>query len=213
MEFDLTIPINSYIFGFLQSDGHLARHKKSGFKKGKLNIELSFKDRDILFLIQKYIKVEAVFSSRIRDTNFKKKYKSCKLSFHSTEFRELLHKLGLPSGKKSAIIKPPKLYIESDYWRGIIDGDGSLGFTKGGWPFISLNTSSTKLALEYKKFIRKITGRINGSNRNKRDGTYNICETRECAQLICKELYYDDCIGMKRKISKSKKILRWKRVN
>lgn len=212
MGFDLNTPINSYVFGFLQSDGHLGSHKKSGLKKGKLNIELSFKDRDILLLIQKCIDVETSFSSRIRNTNFKENYKSCKLSFHSTEFREALHKLGLPIGKKSAIIKPPKSkYVEIDYWRGIIDGDGSLGFTKDGWPFISLNTSSTKLALEYKKFIKKITGRTNNANRNKRDGTFNICETRENAQLICKELYYNECIGMKRKIKKAKKISKWRR--
>ena len=212
MKFDLNIPINSYIFGFLQSDGHLASHKKSGLKKGKLNIELSFKDKDILLLIQKHACVETSFSSRTRDTNFKENYKSCKLSFYSTEFREALHKLGMPIGKKSAVIAPPKSeYSEIDYWRGIIDGDGSLGFTKGGWPFISLNTSSDKLAIAYKNFILKITGRINNSNRNKRDNTYNIVETRELSQLICKKLYYNGCIGMKRKDKAANKISKWKR--
>lgn len=42
---NLTIPEHSYLLGFLQADGHLQR---STGQKGKLTIELSRRDKDIL---------------------------------------------------------------------------------------------------------------------------------------------------------------------
>lgn len=39
--------------------------------------------------------------------------------------------VGMTYGKKSDIITIPIIsFSEIDYWRGMIDGDGSLGFTK-----------------------------------------------------------------------------------
>ncbi|MFD5655064.1 LAGLIDADG family homing endonuclease [Streptomyces sp. NPDC127039] len=36
-------------------------------------------------------------------------------------------------------------FASRDYLRGLIDADGSVGFTRRGMPFISLSTSSTAI--------------------------------------------------------------------
>ena len=38
---------------------------------------------------------------------------------------------------------------------------------------------------------------------------YNICIYKEDAQLLTKELYYDDCLSINRKYLKSKEVLEW----
>jgi hypothetical protein len=51
------------------------------------------------------------------------------------EARQAFIDLGPPVGRKSQIVRPPALpFSEVDYLRGIIDADGSVGFTASGLP-------------------------------------------------------------------------------
>ena len=65
------------------------------------------------------------------------------MRIYNWDFRKWIKKY-VPVGKKSYIICPPKEeFSEVDYWRGIIDGDGSLGIAKslGNAPFLSVITA------------------------------------------------------------------------
>jgi hypothetical protein len=212
--FDIKIPEYSYLIGFIQSDGNLIRAKNRK-DKWKMSIELGIKDITILKKIKKLIlPTNSSISTRIRDTNFKKNNKSATLYVCDKHFRYTINYYGVPYGKKSNIIEVPKQkYSEADYWRGIIDGDGSIGFTKDKKPFISLVTSSSKLVKSYCDFIYKNTGKIfnKKDNRNKRDNVYNIIIVNEDAKKIISLLYYKGCISINRKYVLSKKIIKWKR--
>lgn len=207
---NLKIPEHSYFFGFIQADGTLRALSRN---KGYLEIELSKKDKEILKLFKKmFPSISSPIHTRIRDTNFKKNHISYTLRIFKREFREELLKLGLFPGKKFLNVFPPKCdFCERDYIRGLIDGDGSVGITRKGYPFISISVKSEPLKNYLCQVIERIVGERKRLMRNKRDSTYNIMLTKEKAQQFIKYLYYSDCLALKRKLKKAKEALKWKR--
>lgn len=209
---NLKIPEHSYFFGFLQTDGTLGKTK--GFQnKGRLQIEIGERDNHILDSFRRlFPSVYVGIRMRSRDTNFLKNYKSCSLTICDMGFRNEINKLGIPYGKKSSTIVLPKTnFCERDYIRGLVDGDGSIGITDKGFPFISFTVKSEKIKKYLLNVIEKVVGEKKKLSKNKRDSIYNIMINREKAQKFIKYLYYPNCLTLKRKFKKAQKALRWKR--
>lgn len=207
--FDLKIPAHAYLYGFLQTDSSFSEYSRS---RGALSIELNIKDENILLELKKIIPVKANLSYRTRDTNFRKNAKSCTLRIYDKRFRDIIKKAGLPTGKKSNIIKPPaQSFSKFDYLRGLIDGDGSLGLTKQNLPFLSLCTSSESIAYFFISVIKETLGKEKTTSRNSRDKAFNISLFREDAQALAKILYYDDCLSLKRKFASHLNLQKWSR--
>jgi len=205
--FELKKPEYSYMFGFMQTDGHLQSNTRN---RGRMSVELDEKDIFILQKFKELITVNSSLSTRNRDTNFKKQSISSVLTICNKSFRDTINYYGIPYGKKSNIIKPSLFeYSEFDYWRGIIDGDGSVGFTKENFPFISLVTASKELSDAFCEFVFRITGFNIKVNKNKRDEVYNITVFKEKCQLLISKLYYKNCLSLPRKYKISEKILNW----
>lgn len=197
----------SYILGLLQTDGHLSEYKG----KGKLSIELTNADADIIYKIASVISSKYSIIKRIRTTNFKEDTNSVLFSTCDKNAREKYIKYGLPIGKKSYAICPPAIpYSEPDYYRGIIDGDGSVGISRLNRPFISLFTKSSNLIESYKRFILKVTGINRNISINTRDNMYSICSFNEEAVLLVKVIYYRD-FAINRKYENAKRIIQWQR--
>lgn len=208
-EFDLCKPEHSYIFGFFQADGSLSENTRN---RGRLEVELSLRDIDILQKIKANLLLNSSLTTRTRNTNFKNDYTSATLSLFDLKFRKSLIALGMPVGKKHLIIRPPEVeFCELDYARGLLDGDGSLGLDGKRKPFISLNTSSDYIRNWYVDLILRLTGKIKNPKRNKRDNTYNIVMFNEAAQNLTKKLYYENCLALNRKLYLAQEILKWKR--
>lgn len=198
---------HAYFFGFIQTDGHLASNTRN---RGKLTIELSLEDKEILEKFQSIIPYYSSIRDRTRNTNFKENYTSSVFSVFNLEFRKELILNGLTCGKKSDNLKIPDILSE-DYFRGIIDGDGSLGFTEKGFPFLSLATASENLALAFSKYLELTIHKNKKLCRNKRDEMFNITIYKEDAQRVANELYYDNCLSLTRKFTLSREILNWVR--
>lgn len=206
---NLKLPEHSYFFGFSQADGTLRQHSRN---RGYLEIELSEKDKEILEIFRKLFPFCSSIKTRIRETNFKQDYKSNSFRIFPKKFRDELSKLGFSPGKKFLNIFPPKCrFSERDYIRGLIDGDGSVGVTSRGYPFISISVKSKALKNYLCDVIEKITGEKKRISRNKRDNAYNIMLNREKAQNFIRYLYYPGCLTLKRKLKKAKEALKWKR--
>lgn len=205
--FNLTLPEHSYFIGFAQADGSLSQETRN---RGKFKIELQKTDEYILHKFKSLFNVYSSITYRTRDTNFCKDYSCVTWSVSNKDFRDQLESSGIPVGKKSNIVNIPTVnFSEIDYFRGIIDGDGSLGFTKLGFPFISLVTSSDQLTQSYNDFIFRMTGSIKKLSRNKRDNVYNIMIVKEDAQKIINLLYYDNCLCLPRKYLASMEVRSW----
>lgn len=208
--FNLLNPNHAYIYGLFQTDGHLREGTRN---RSQFTLEINVRDKDIIKKISQALPVKANTFTRTRTTNFGT-HTSIGLRVCNYIFKEHIKSLGFPVGKKSHIIQEPLIPFSTlDYYRGIIDGDGSVGVTKDGFPFISLITASESLMKSYCKLIYDTCNLYKTINRNKRDNIYNICLYRENAQQLIEKLYYPNCLGLNRKIKKAKQALKWVRPN
>lgn len=206
---DLRVPEYAYMFGFLQADGHL---RSDGGQKGRLTVEINARDIDLLREFQRLTPYNSSITERTRSTNFAETHHSALWSLCSLEARTKINQLGLPHGRKSRKITPPRIeFSRRDYLRGVIDADGSVGYTSQGFPFISLTTASTAIGAYLCFYARKITGAERTLKRNARDGIYNILYTTENAQALVSHLYYKDCLSLARKLSAANSLAEWAR--
>jgi hypothetical protein len=202
-------PLHAYMFGFLQADGHL--YQGPG-RKGNLTVEVSAADRPILEQFAAIVPCYSSITERVRDTNFKNAHRSAVWTVSDLDFREALMALGFPPGRKSNVVVIPSVpFSRPDYFRGLVDADGSLGLARDGLPFISLTTASDSLAGGYIDFVSEVTGNRKNGRRNSRDGIYNITVMREAATTLIATLYYDDCLALRRKIEKARQAVIWVR--
>lgn len=210
MLIDLTKETDAYFIGFSQSDGNLSAGTRN---RGKLGIEISKRDLNILEAFRDRFPTYTRLSERTRDTNFKKDYTASTLRICNKAFRDELVACGVPYGKKSGIVSPPSFpeLNRIAYLRGLIDGDGSLGFTEKGIPFISFCTQSEDLKDYYAKFITEVAGGVPTSKRNKRDNIYNIILFSSRAQAVVSALYLNASISIHRKQVLADSIIAWER--
>ncbi|MCT9108081.1 hypothetical protein N4G69_20980 [Streptomyces mirabilis] len=206
---DLGNPDYAYMFGFLQADGHLA---KGAGQKGSLTVEINVRDISILREFQRLTPYNSSVTERTRSTNYAENHRSVTWTLCSLEARTKLNQLGLPYGRKSKKITPPRVeFSRRDYLRGVIDADGSVGYTGKGFPFISLTTASTAIGAYLCHYAKKITGAERIIKRNARDAIYNIVYTMETAQALSAHLYYPGCLSLERKQAAADSLTAWSR--
>lgn len=199
----------SYIYGLMITDGSL--QKKNGIPVG-LTLEISIKDRDLVEKLHNLIPYSSVYY-RNRVTNFSDDYNSVIFYCGRRENFQPILDMGFPLEDKTNLAAPPITdYDEVSFWRGVIDGDGSLGFRKNGQAFLSLTTKSEGLKQSFCLFLQKITGRKYNPKRNQRDGIYNIGCNTNSAKKVIKVLYEgieENDIYLDRKYQKMKEVLQW----
>ena len=206
---DLTVPEYAYMFGFLQADGHLA---KGVGQKGRLTVEINARDIELLRQFQKLTPYYSSINERTRATNFAETHNSATWSLCSREARTLLNDLGLPYGRKSKTISPPRgEFARRDYLRGVIDADGSVGYTSKGFPFVSLTTASTAIGTYLCQYVQEVTGAERNLKRNARDDIYNVLYMMEVAQNFAAHLYYPGCLSLERKHAAADSLASWTR--
>ena len=136
--------IESYIYGLLITDGNLSLSTRN---RGRVILEISEKDEDIIDKLLTLIP-NSHKRFRTRNTNFKKGYKCVIFVNYRKEFRDKLICEGFPIENKTINADVPiTSYGEPAFWRGVIDGDGSIGWyfcrrsranVSGGLKIISL---------------------------------------------------------------------------
>ncbi|MCP2341450.1 LAGLIDADG family homing endonuclease [Actinomadura rupiterrae] len=209
--FDLARPEMAYLFGFLQADGNLYNSTRN---RGRVSIELSQRDLPLLETFQRLVPYPSTITFRTRSTNFTTNdpHRSAVWNLYDLEVRRTLEGLGLPPGKKSAVIKPPQPpFSEPDYVRALVDADGSVGFTGQGYPFVSFTTASPALSTYVCTKVFEVTGVRRNVQPNNRDGIYNLLLTSDPAVKFARWLYYDGCLALERKYTKAIEVAAWVR--
>ncbi len=200
---------HAYFLGLLATDGTI---RESDRNRGRISFELAERDAQLLAMLAKRIPYHATFQQRLRATNFRAEYRSTVLSFHDRRFREELAVLGYAAGPKALTAAPPIGPFDSTgFWRGVVDGDGSLGITSLGKPFVSLVTASEALRTGFVDLIRTLVEVAPNPMRNTRDGVFNITAWNEDAQEIVRALYLPGVIAIERKRVATGAILAWSR--
>lgn len=205
----------SYIYGLLLADGNIylshAKERRID-NRGRVTLEVNEKDKDIVVKLFSIIPNSKI-SQRTRDTNYKKNYSTFTFYNGQREFREWLFDNGFPKQNKTFLAAPPiKKYSEIDFWRGFLDGDGSLGITANNIPFVSLVTDSENIKTAYLDFLARTYDIHKKSSRNKRDNAYNIMITNEKAVRFAKDLYLSSDIYLDRKYQKAIILQQWVRT-
>lgn len=123
---------------------------------------------------------------RQRSTSFADDYVSYTLKFFDQAIRAELAALGMPPGRKAYDLSPPAGVglVVREYLRGVLDGDGSLGFTRTGMPFVSLVTASEQLAQFFERQIWEVRGVRRSTRRNSRDRVFNVMVSNKAAALL-----------------------------
>ncbi|WP_336031127.1 LAGLIDADG family homing endonuclease [Geodermatophilus sp. FMUSA9-8] len=205
---DLTDPAHAYFFGFAQTDGSL--YAGTG-QKGRLMIELAVQDEAVLHEFAGLFPVHSRVSRRVRTTNFGP-HRSAVWTLCDLSVRRELVGLGLPAGPKSALVAPPTVpFSTRDYLRGLVDGDGSVGFTRTGRPFLSFVTASQPLADFFCAQVRAVTGLERTVRRNTRDGVYNPMVASDGAAALASWLYPPGCLALERKRAAAALVAAWTR--
>ncbi len=197
--------------GLFQTDG---THSGSTSGKGRLTIELADRDASLLPDLQRLIPVHSHIGTRTRQTNFQSMYRTAFLHIYSQEARAEFERFGVLVGRKSNIVRPPSEdFCRPDYLRGIIDGDGSVGFTGKGYPFVSIVTTSPFLAQHICAEIAAVCGVERTARRNQRDGAFNIMVASGAAVALAEWCYPPGCLALPRKRTAAREVVCWTAPN
>ena len=212
----MTLEEKSYIYGLLLSDGSLKLAYENTLS-GTMTLEVSERDEDIIDKLCNIIPVSTK-RRRTRDTNFKENYSAVSFNISRRVFIEEMVDFGFVKEKKSYNARPPiQEYDKNAFWRGMMDGDGSLGIRKNSKgkleAYLSLTTKSEIIKDEFCKYLQSITGHKYNPKRNKRDDIYNIGCGGYTACKILQEIYRDATIYLNRKHQKYLECIDWKMQN
>lgn len=203
---NLTLEQISYIYGLLLTDGSI--HQKKDLNNSyQTSLEVQYKDKDIIDKLNNLFPNSSSYE-RIRDTNFKKDCHSISFKYYQKDLPLLLFNMGFPIKDKTNIAQPPIVdYDESAFWRGVIDGDGSLGIRKqsrnrGKEIYLSLTTKSDILKDAFCNYMTKITAKKYNPKRNQRDNIYNITCSQGSAKRVLDDIYKNANIYLNRKYNK-----------
>lgn len=207
---DLTRDEHAYFFGFFQTDGHLFAGPG---RKGRAAIEVSARDIDTLQAFGGlFPDVPSSVTERTRATNFSPEHRSAIWSAQVRSFREELIALGVPVGRKSDHVRLPAVPFDPrGYLRGLVDGDGSVGFTGAGRPFVSLTTTSEALAVFFCEQVLAVTGARRSPVRNRRDQVFGPMVASDPAAALAAWLYPAGCLALARKAAAAQAVAAWRR--
>lgn len=206
---DISVPEYAYMIGFLQCDGHLSG---SADGKGRLSVELGAGDRSLLERFAELTPYPSSITERTRDTNFKSTSHSVTWTVNTLEARNAISELGMPYGAKGTTVEPPAVaFSKCDYFRGVLDANGSIGTTGTGLPFVSFGTASLAMARAIEAFLFSLTGKRKTVKPTRREGYYNLVLTKEDAQLVARTLYYPGALALERKAIASAVVAQWER--
>lgn len=209
MLFDVSDPPVAYLLGLLHTDGS---HHGDINGKGKVTIELGVRDIDVLRALQPVIPCYSSITVRTRRTNFAETHTTATLAFFHQAIRRQLAGLGMPPGRKAQSVTPPNLdsSLSVPYLRGLLDGDGSVGFTARGYPFVSFVTDSEALVRFVEAEIFHLAHTRRRSGRNARDGAFNVMVTSLAAVSLASAVWGGpNEIGLQRKRDAAALVTAW----
>lgn len=189
-----------YLVGLITSDGCLS-------KDGR-HVDITAKEQGFLQLIKDSLRLESQVCIKNKNTS-KQAYH---IQIANKGFYEFLLSIGLMPNKSLILgqIKVPNQYF-ADFLRGLIDGDGcirkwihpsnkreqwSLRIYSGSGKFISWIENMVKQLL-------KIGGKIHKNA----SSVWVLKYGKMAAREIARQCYYQDCLGLERKIKLAQECL------
>lgn len=193
--FDILTPEACYWIGFITADGHLFRNPSK-----KITIRLAYSELKHLEKWNKFTKFNRVYI----DSNMK----AARVTLTNDKLYNKLIEFGLCERKSYIDFSIENEYITDsrDFWRGVIDGDGSLSYD---YKNITLCGNHTLLT-QFKEFVDKYVNNYNyssGVNLSKNQTIYRIVYSGLTATKLIEVLYDNAEIYLDRKYEIARKII------
>jgi hypothetical protein len=209
-------PEAAYWLGFLMADGHIATGK---CKSKALCCALSIEDRHHLVALRRFLGSNAPIKDypgktaksaeggpRLRVTSGP----ISKLAIYSTALCEYVAQYGLVP-RKSLTARVVGLQSSRDFWRGYVDGNGSVFFDGKGNPHLDASGSGAIIhqfrewGLKFAPGMTATVKQVGKISSFRTEGTYAVA--------IVKELYQPNDIALPRKAVIACKMTSWTRIN
>lgn len=166
----------AYFYGLLLADGCIS-------DRGKVSIALKTEDSYIL----QNLKTELKLNSEVRNTMRKDCDKYSQLCFTIESISNSLRSLGMEPRKSTKEIAPERFTNNRHFWRGLVDGDGSVGTTTSR---VYLCGSQT-LCTQFLEYCKSINPAINTKVTLMKGNLYRTTLAGVKAATILNELYSD----------------------
>jgi predicted DNA-binding protein YlxM (UPF0122 family) len=195
-----------YWAGFLLGDGWIGLEKDSWI----FELRLAKKDIGHIYKFRGFLRSNHKVSIKVLKPNEDKKLKtrtSVGLRIRSKKLVKRLIDCGV-GFRKTYVAKVPKhLKTSIDFWRGLIDADGSISYTCEGYPLLSL-CGTQEVVSQFKEFCCEIVGNINVKVRqhNLTEVLYTFTVSGRRAKDLIKTFYVDASVYLNRKYQKAMEI-------
>lgn len=196
----------AYWVGFLLADGCIATRK--GLKKDYHSVVLGLKGGDVAHIekFRVFLKSSAKISEKYQETN----YGTVFVASITVTNQELCNRLAdygvIPRKTYLNVGCDPRLKYSPDFWRGVVDGDGTVALGKKS-PLIRLG-GSKNLIEDFSDLCHYLTD-FRPNVGNCRSIKVTGLSSFRAAKII-EWLYYDGCVALDRKLESAKKCLWWK---
>lgn len=190
---DMTDEKSAYFYGWILSDGCLSNDGKY------VSLEIHREDEYILHKLKEYLQTGATVGQYThKDRRNGNVYFSSKLSFGDKVVIQRLKDLGLTSRKSLKEKCPEDLKFNRHFWRGYMDGDGSI--YRGKNPRIEIHGGES-IANSFKDYCEYLGVKASiGSQHNKNSIVYT-CRVSglERSKVVADKLYSDSSVYLPRK--------------
>lgn len=198
-KYKLEIPkvIDPYWAGFILGDGCIIRNIK---KDRLIGVALGLHSQDIEH-IKKFANYLKTDKPIIRiPPNESTDDSGARLTITNKELAELFVSSGIPPNKSRIAKVPPQWQNDRNFWRGIIDADGTIGIVEN-LPYMALYGTFDVISsfIEFSKFVfgPKFTKRKPTTNRS----IYKVAFTKQACLTFLKYLYCDGDLALDRKLN------------
>jgi hypothetical protein len=186
-------PEAKYWLGFILADGYLCRNK--------LNIKLHFRDKEHLQKLLALLGSKSkVYILEDVQTTFGVTT-SALLSIKSQRLVDQLLQLGIEYRKSLTATPLVNLEYDVDFWRGVIDGDGSLRIRSGIYVYAEIAICGTESIVQgFADFAKIVAPTPHTPKITKRKSThFGFAVGGSRASKIVSLQYYPHCLSLDRK--------------
>ena len=196
--FDIVTNDAAYWIGFLFADGSVIQQQKGA---PVIQLRLSEVDRGQLEKFREFLgSTHAITASPPGNFGGYRSKASVRFALNSRELAARLLEMGRYKGPIA-----PELAASRHFWRGVVDGDGSIFILKTGYSGISL-VGSQRLLDVFLEFLRErnLSGRMTVTPHK---SIYELSTAGHLAELIIDELYRNATTALQRKAAAAAPII------
>lgn len=190
LAFSLETEESLYWIGFLMADGCVDEH-------GTLSIHLQYADRGHLYKLRSFLNSSAPVRQQYgNESGYRPGVPFASFCIHCTTIVEQLIAYGViprKTGRECLLKGQSSRHV----WRGLVDGDGTVGFHKRGYFYLKLYGSHA-ICSQFRAFVLTLVPTCKATVRKSRT-IYSFGVSCGVARIVAVELYRNNNVALSRK--------------